>query len=372
MQLRHAAGSLMVVGLESMSLSGMERTWLRLVRPSGVILYRRNIQNAAQTRALLDDTTRQCADHAFRCVDVEGGTVDRLRDVLGPMPSAQAAAQAGVGRDHGRLVAQGVRAFGFNTTLAPVLDLGLAASAEVMGTRCAGATVDEVTTFARGFLAGLAQYGVVGCGKHFPGLGGGMLDSHRATPRIERTWNELRHEDMEPYRALKAELPMVMVSHAAFPKTRSGELPASVSKFWMVTVLRKQLGYRGIVFSDDLEMGGILKFMPMQEAAVESIRAGMDTIEVCHSAEQILCAYEALVYEGEKSTAFRKLLMERAHTVARKRKVMFERGVGSKLSPKSFEALRKKIAHFSERVLKASHATANATPAGERAVVETA
>ena len=370
-ELRHAAGSLMVVGLESTGLSGLERAWLKLVRPGGVILFRRNIVEAKQTRELLKDATSLCAPDAFRCVDVEGGTVNRLRDALEPMPSALIASKASLGQEHGRLVARGVRAFGFNTTLAPVLDLGLTASVEVMGTRCAGATVAEVTTFARDFLAGLTQYGVAGCGKHFPGLGGGTRDSHRETPAIERTWYELWHEDLEPYRALHAELPMVMVNHAAYPETKSGEEPASVSAFWITTVLRKRLGYDGVIFSDDLEMGGILKFMPMEEAAVKALRAGMDTIEVCHSMELILRAYEALVREGEQSKAFCKLLVERARRMRTQRRRLFTKGVAPSLSPKQYEALRTRIVQFNEQVMQASTTTEAASP-GERAEVETA
>ena len=92
--LRHAAGSLLVVGLSTTELTALERAWLKLVRPAGVILFRRNIANAHQTRTLLDEATVLCAPHSLRCVHLEGGTVDRLRDALAPMPSAQAVAIA--------------------------------------------------------------------------------------------------------------------------------------------------------------------------------------------------------------------------------------------------------------------------------------
>ena len=92
--LRHAAGSLLVVGLGGTELTGLERAWLKLVRPGGVILFRRNIVEPRQTRALLAEATDSCAPYSFRCVDVEGGTVDRLRDALAPMPSAQSVANA--------------------------------------------------------------------------------------------------------------------------------------------------------------------------------------------------------------------------------------------------------------------------------------
>ena len=144
--MRQAAGSLLVVGLGGTELTGLERAWLKLVRPAGVILFRRNIADARQTRALLDEAAALCTAKSLRCVDVEGGTVDRLRDALAPMPSAQAVARrrgklggSGLAREHGELVAQAVKAFGFNTTLAPVLDLALPESAQVMGTRLGGA-----------------------------------------------------------------------------------------------------------------------------------------------------------------------------------------------------------------------------------------
>jgi beta-N-acetylhexosaminidase len=353
--LRHAAGSLLVVGLEGTALTNLERAWLKLVRPAGIILFRRNIENAKQTRALLDDATGLCAAHSFRWVDVEGGTVDRLRDALAPMPSAQAVMQAakhtgniGLIREQGELIAQSVKAFGFNTTLAPVMDLALPASAKVMGTRAVASTPQDVTEYARNFLAGLAKHRVAGCGKHFPGLGGGKLDSHLETPSIHRIMRQLMREDLVPYRDLRRQLPMIMVNHAAYPLTPGGNRPASTSPYWITTVLRKRLGYRGLIFSDDMEMGGILKFMPIEEAAVAAIRAGMDLIEICHSPDLILRAYEALLTEAERSATFRKLLLTRATQTAKQRARLFAGGVPRSLSASQFEALRKRISRFSQ------------------------
>jgi beta-N-acetylhexosaminidase len=359
--LRQAAGSLLVVGLGSTELTGLERSWLKLVRPAGIILFRRNIADAQQTRALLDDATGLCAANSLRCVDLEGGTVDRLRDALAPMPSAQwvatAARQKGkLASEHGELVARAAKAFGFNTTLAPVLDLALPASAEVMGTRAAASTPEGVVAYAREFLAGLAAHGVAGCGKHFPGLGAGTLDSHLETPAIYRTLRELGREDLVPYRELRNELPMVMVNHAAYPDTPGKDRPASVSPFWISTVLRKRIGYRGLVFSDDLEMGGILKFLPIEEAAVAAIRAGMDLVEICHSPELILRAYEALIAETERSAAFCNLLVARARQTARQRAKLFAGAVPKALTEKQFETLRTKILRFGETVNKAQPA----------------
>ena len=166
--LRQAAGSLLVVGLGDKELTAMERAWLKLIRPAGIILFKRNIVDREQTRALLAEATSFCTPHSGAFVDVEGGTVDRLRDVLAPIPSVQAVAhaaratsRAALQREHGELVACAVKAFGFNSSFAPVLDLALPESRKVMGTRCAAETgagvVSLRTRISRG--AGVARRG---------------------------------------------------------------------------------------------------------------------------------------------------------------------------------------------------------------------
>ncbi|HET6169042.1 MAG TPA: beta-N-acetylhexosaminidase [Terracidiphilus sp.] len=369
MSLRHAAGSFLVVGLGGTELTGLERAWLRLVRPGGVILFKRNITDAPQTRALLDEATGLGVRHSVRCVDVEGGTVNRLRDALAPLPSAQAVETAAhitrkpaFAREHGELIARAVKAFGFNTTLAPVVDLALPESADVLGSRPPGGTSAEVIEYARVYLEALAAHGVTGCGKHFPGLGGAASDTHFVTPEIGRAWQQIWSEDLVPYRELHAAMPMVMMNHAAYPQTPGKNMPASASPFWITTVLRKRIGYRGIILSDDLEMGGILKFMPVDEAAIAAIRAGSDLLEICHSAELILRSYEALIAEGERSQAFRSLLTTRAREVERKRARLYSAGTSRPLTVRQFDSLRKQIQQFGEKTKAASVAVDTIDP----------
>jgi beta-N-acetylhexosaminidase len=355
--LRQAAGSLLVVGLGGTELTGLERAWLRLVRPGGIILFRRNITDAKQTRALLDEATGLGAHHGVRCVDVEGGTVNRLRDALAVFPSAQAVGAAVIktrksrlAYEHGELIARAVMAFGFNTTLAPVVDLALPESAEVLGSRPPAADAAHVLDYARAFLAGLVAHRIAGCGKHFPGLGGAAGDTHFVTPEIGRSEKQIWNEDLVPYRELQAAMPMVMMNHAAYPRTQGKDRPASASAFWITTVLREQIGYRGIILSDDLEMGGILKFLPVDDAAIGAVRAGSDLLEICHSPELILRSYEALIAEAENSAAFRKLLLARAREVARKQARLYAGGIARPLSVKQLGALRDRILHFGERI----------------------
>ena len=166
---------------------------------------------------------------------------------------------------------------------------------------------------------------------------------------------EMTNDDLYPYCELRDHLPMIMVNHAAYPQTPGGKRPASVSPYWITTSLRKRIGYRGLIFSDDLEMGGVLKFLSIEEAAMEAIRAGMDVFEVCHSPELILRAYEALVAEAERSTAFRTMLLKRTRQSAKLRAQHFPRPTSPALSTKQFSALKNEINRFAETVAARQH-----------------
>jgi beta-N-acetylhexosaminidase len=314
MSLRDDAGQLLVLGLDGTELTSLQASWLRLLQPGGIVLFQRNIADQVQTRVLLDAAGAQCETPPFRCVDLEGGSVNRLRTAVGEITSAETVAATGspdLAERHGELIGEAASAFGFDTVFAPVLDLALPASRAVMGTRTAAETGDGVVKYARPFLNGLQRAGVRGCGKHFPGLGGGRLDSHLHLPRIQRDWSALWAEDLLPYRELKAELPMVMVAHAAYSRVGGENGPASQSHFWIKTVLRRRIGYRGLVISDDLEMQAVLR-LGIESVAVGAIRAGSDLYMVCHDPGLITLAYEAVLGEAEKSAAFRRAVRESA------------------------------------------------------------
>jgi beta-N-acetylhexosaminidase len=303
----------LVVGLEGSQMSTMEAAWLRLLRPGGVILFRRNIESAAQTHALLRSTQQAAGSLMLRCVDVEGGTVDRLRDLIAPMPSPFAVASTNkpaLFRKHGSLIGQEVHMLGLNITFAPVLDLRTTESESVMTTRVVSGDPAQIVRYATQFLAGLAQQDVLGCGKHFPGLGSGQVDSHHATPTITKPLALLWKEDLLPYRQLAIQLPMVMVSHASY--AAAVPEPASVSAYWIKEVLLREIGYQGLIVSDDMEMGGILNYMGIADAAVRALAAGTHVVEVCRNPALIFAAYEALLCEAESSPAFARILRRAA------------------------------------------------------------
>src|SRR6202453_462354 len=306
-------GQLLIVGFDGTEMTPRLSSLLTRLQPAGVILFARNIKSPEQTSRLLHDCQKRVSTPLFACVALEGGSVDRFRDVLGPAPSAAEVFSTGnrkLFRKHGQVIGENCRALGFNVDFAPVLDLAFEASRSVMSTRAVSANPREAVTYAREFLAGLRQAKVLGCGKHFPGLGEGKLDSHHELPVIEKSWRKLWAEDMLPYRTLRAQLPMVMVSHAAYPQVTGERTPASISKKWIGEILRKRIGYRNLIASDDLEMGAVLSAASVGEAAVEHVRAGGDLCLVCHREDYVEQAYEQMTAEAERNSRFARRVGE--------------------------------------------------------------
>jgi len=356
---KHAAnqipvGQLLIIGFDGVEMNPPLASLLKRLQPTGVILFARNIKSAEQTWRLLRECQKCVASPLFTCVDLEGGTVDRFRDVLGPSPSVAdvfVADDAKLARKHGQILGENCRALGFNVDFAPVLDLAFEASRAVMGSRSASADPHEAVAYAKEFLAGLKAASVLGCGKHFPGLGEGNLDSHHALPVIEKPMKKLWAEDLFPYRLLARQLPMAMIAHAAYPDVTGDRTPASLSKMWITDILKKRIGYRGLVISDDLEMGGALAAAPAGKAAVESIRAGGDLCLVCHHENYVLQAYEGLVKAVERDRRFAQRVAESARRVAASKKkwTALLRPAKSP-SPVMVERLSRRLWEFSEQV----------------------
>ena len=339
------------------------RSALKTLKPGGIILFARNIESSRQTHALLKAAEKEAEIPLFRCVDLEGGTVDRLKNVISPAPSVQEVVEArhkAFYREHGRLIGSEVRALGFNVDFAPVLDLRFDVSLEVLGSRTASADAKGTVGYAQEFLRGLKDVDIAGCGKHFPGLGEGTLDSHEALPVVHKSWKALWDSDLVPYRMLAKQLPFVMVAHCAYPEVTGEAVPASISKKWIGDVLRKKIGYTGLVVSDDLEMGGVLKVASIEEAAVGTVQAGADMYLVCHNEELVHRAYEAILKEAERSSRFRAKVEAAAQRILRA-KTRWP-GLTKKMVAAPTEAgvnrLRQRLWEFSEEVRLTTNAMA--------------
>jgi beta-N-acetylhexosaminidase len=306
-------GQLLIIGFDGTEMSPPLRSLLMRIQPAGVILFARNISGAEQTYTLLKECQSYVSPRLFTCVDMEGGPVDRFRNLIGPSPSAAqvfASNDRKLFRKHGKIIGESCRSLGFNVDFAPVVDLALEASRIVMRSRAVSADPKQTILYAREFLAGLHSAGVIGAAKHFPGLGEANLDTHHELPSVKKSFQKLWSEDLVPYRVMRRELPMVLVGHANYPTVTHDGTPASLSKKWVTQVLRQKIRYGGLVVSDDLEMGGVLKAGPIEQAAVQHIRAGGDLCLICRQEEGILHSYEALIHQAERDRRFARRVKE--------------------------------------------------------------
>ena len=315
-------GGHFIIGFEGTAMSPALKELLTRVQPAGVCLFKRNILSAEQTWELLRECQRWVQAPLFTCVDMEGGTVDRLRDVFGPSPSAAdvfATGDRGLFRLHGKTIGAICRAVGFNVDFAPTLDLAFPPALPVMTSRVLSDDPTDTVAYARAFLKGLTDASVLGCGKHFPGLGEVPLDTHKDLPVVEKLLRRLLAEDIEPYRTLRRDLPFVMVCHAIYTASKDA-LPASLSRKWMTGVLRTKLGYTGLIVTDDMEMGALQTAAPMEQASVQSLKAGVDLLLICRQEEQVVRAFDAVTIEAERNSRFAAKLQESSKRIARHKK----------------------------------------------------
>lgn len=361
--LREQVGQLLILGFEEQEMTPRVRSAIATLQPGGVILFARNLAHPAQTWELLRACDDAVATPLFRCVDMEGGTVDRLKQIVAPAPSAAEVFATGdrkAFREHGRVIGEECRALGFNVDFAPVFDLAYASSASVLGSRAVSDDPKKVIAYTREFLRGLADSKVLGCGKHYPGLGESDLDTHNDLPAIEKPWRKLWEQDLLPYRALRDKVDFVMVAHALYPAVKKEKVPASLSKHWM-GVLRNKIGFKKLIVSDDLEMGGVLAAASIGEAAVETIRAGADMFLVCRDEEMVWRAYHAVLSEADRSRSFRAMVEDRAARVLQfKRKSAALNRPAPQPTQKIVDRLQRDVWEFAERVRLESIERANA------------
>jgi beta-N-acetylhexosaminidase len=337
-ELRRKAGRLLFVGLSATSLDKRLRDLLREVRPGGVILFGRNVESAEQVALLTTQVRDALGGRVLVGVDQEGGLVDRFREICEPMPSAKAVRLAGrteLARRFGELTARALRLLGFNLNFAPVLDLRGGNEENGLRGRTFGSTPEEVSRLAGAYLDGLQAKGVVGCGKHFPGLGGSCVDSHRRLPVIQHTWEEILQRDLVPFLDLMFHRPgerlhSVMVSHAAFPEVseflqawfrRTADLPtleevhrlpATISGNVVMKMLRRAFKYDGLVITDDMEMGAVVQTLSVAEASLRAVEAGSDMVLICERAEHFVEARD-LVCEAVREGRVPVPLLEAAN-----------------------------------------------------------
>jgi beta-N-acetylhexosaminidase len=303
-------GQLFFIGLPTFEITPATRSLLNDLKPGGVCLFARNIRSIEQTRRLNNEIIEILPVQPLLSIDQEGGLVDRLRRLLTPMPAPRVIHQKGGLADVravASIIAEVLRLLGFNMDFAPVVDVITPPRekfSNALYTRIYGDTKYSVTEFAGAFLDSLQAGGVLGCLKHFPGLGASNIDSHEELPVADADRKELFETDLFPYRSLfeSHQIPAVMVAHATFPnfdlqeKDSNGKLlPTSLSRQIIEQLLRKELGFRGLTITDDLEMGAILKNYSFGEACKMAIVAGEDMLCLSSNIEAMHTGFEAIL-----------------------------------------------------------------------------
>lgn len=298
-------GQLFFIGLPGADLDQPTRALIDDVSPGGICLFTRNIREATQARQLLDGLSDCLPVVPLLSVDQEGGLVDRLRRIMTPMPAAQSIKTREQAEILAAIIAETLLLLGFNMNFAPVVDvIDVSRSKPNNGlySRAFGSTPADVVELAGAFLNKMQLEGCLGCLKHFPGLGASDVDSHEELPPVNLTDSELENVDLLPYKKLLPVAKAVMIAHAGFPASnlqetdRDGKLlPSSLSYNFVTKLLRERLGFEGLVITDDLEMGAILKNYGIGEACKMAIAAGEDMLSICANSDAVHEGYNAVL-----------------------------------------------------------------------------
>tara|TARA_R110002020_G_scaffold114135_4_gene262516 strand:+ start:6312 stop:7298 length:987 start_codon:yes stop_codon:yes gene_type:complete len=277
------------------TLDSSDRHLLRQPEVGGMILFARNTESPRQVRELIN-AVRAIRPDMLMAIDQEGGRVQRLRrDVLtlpalGRIAALEPELAERAAYSAAWLMAWEMLACGIDISFAPVLDLNYGRS-QVIGDRSLGADPQKVIRLGRAYIAGLHAAGMAATGKHFPGHGWAEADSHFALPVDERSEEAIRASDLQPFAGLAAELDGIMPAHVVYPAI--DELPAGFSRRWLQDILRQELGFKGVIFSDDLTMAGAHAVGGMPQRVDAALASGCDMLLVCNDRA---AAEEALVH----------------------------------------------------------------------------
>jgi beta-N-acetylhexosaminidase len=302
MTLEEKVGQLLMIGFGGTQVTPHIRFWIKTRRVGGVALFSRNIVDLEQTARFARELHAETEGHLpiFLALDQEGGNVVRIRDGAMVLPGNMA---LGASRSTtlayvaGQSLAVDLRLLGFNMNLAPVLDVNSNPANPVIGIRSYGERADLVAELGSWYVRGQQEMGVVAVAKHFPGHGDTTSDSHFSMPAIKADLSRLESVELWPFRrALAAGLDAIMTAHIALPKiAESPDVPATLSRNILTDILRRRLGFSGVVITDGLEMQGIVERYGSGRAAVLAILAGADMPMILWTPKKKEEVYEALL-----------------------------------------------------------------------------
>ena len=286
-----SVGQLIMTGVPGKELDGKTARLFRKVKPGAFILFGRNIESGPQLRKLIDDLRDLSEIEPIITVDQEGGRVSRLRLIGSEPPNAQQLRDkndVNLIRRHGDITGRLLRIFGFNLDLCPVLDISFDDDADnSLRGRCYGKTVEQVVRNASAFNGALRGQGIASCGKHFPGYSAAGSDAHYELPRIDRTRAQLDRNELAVFREFIHAVDSMMVCHGWYHCFEPEKLPATLSRRIVTDLLRSELGFDGLVMTDDLDMGAILTGYRLDDTIRFAIAAGNDLVMICHRIPEI-------------------------------------------------------------------------------------
>jgi beta-N-acetylhexosaminidase len=320
-------GQLIVVGIGGTSLAADEARLLQSGSRGGVVLFKRNVTGPGQILSLTKAIREAAGGATLIAIDQEGGRVVRIGPpalALPPMRKIGDRGDADFARRLAEAQARELAALGLTMSFAPVADIHTRPENPIIGDRAFGETPEVVARFAGAWAQGLARGQILSCLKHFPGHGDTTVDSHLALPRVERDRAGLEAIELAPFRALarSSDVHSMMTAHVVYPAL-DPEVPATLSRAVCTDLVRTQLGFQGVLFSDDLEMKAIA--IPPGEAAVRAIAAGCDSVLVCSRADLAAEVHEALMREAERSETFRARCEEAFARMERMKKTLAPR-----------------------------------------------
>ncbi|MEJ2229644.1 MAG: beta-N-acetylhexosaminidase [Nitrospirales bacterium] len=285
MNISKLVGQMCMIGFEGTEVTPDLRAWMREYQPGGIILFSRNLVNPTQIAHLTNDLQTLAGDIPLLIgIDQEGGRVSRLPSGFTIFPPAATVAQQGsteLAYQAAAVTAKELRAVGINMNMAPVLDIHTNPSNPIIGDRAFGTEPEQVCLMGAATIAGLHDHRVLACGKHFPGHGDTNADSHVELPVVHATRERLEEVELRPFQyAIDHGLRAMMTAHVHYPALDLTN-PATLSPTILSGMLRQQMGFSGVILSDDLEMRAILDHSKVGDAAVRSLQAGVDMLLVC-------------------------------------------------------------------------------------------
>ncbi|MBM3222175.1 MAG: beta-N-acetylhexosaminidase, partial [Candidatus Rokubacteria bacterium] len=308
-------GERMMLGLSGPDLRDEDIAVFRDTRAAGVILYRRNFETPERLAKLLDGLDEALGRRLLVATDHEGGRVIMLGAGTTVFPDNLAVGTAGeeaFAHKQGLIEGRELRRLGIDLNLGPCIDVLTDRYSPNIGIRSYGKDPQVVARYGAARIAGMQRAGLSACPKHFPGKGHSPLDAHLKLPTIDSTWDDMHATHLPPFFAAIAEgVDCVMTSHPVYPNLDPARVPATFSKLIVEDYLRGQVGYRGVIVSDDLEMGAVSETTTIGDATVRAAAAGHDLLLVCHT-EPAQRAATAALLDAYRSGARPKRELEAA------------------------------------------------------------